>query len=113
MAKARSVKGGDVNRSEKIREVATSLGKGARPRDIRAALHEQGINVSAALITNVLSRSKKTLRRQRTESASAKTARSTPGGLSIEALVEAKKFVAKVGSIKQARLAIEALARLM
>lgn len=113
MAKARASKGGAVNRSEKIREVAASLGKGARPRDIRAALHEQGINVSAALITNVLSRSKKTLRRQRAEGVATKSLRAAPGGLSIEALVEAKKFVARVGSIKEARRALEALSRLM
>jgi len=113
MAKARGSKSGAINRSEKIREVAASLGKGARPRDIRAALQEQGINVSAALITNVLSRSKKTLRSQRSEGAAAKALRAAPRGLSIEALVEAKKFVARVGSIREAQRALEALSRLM
>ena len=111
MAKARRGKNGVVNRSEKIRAVAASIGKGARPRDIRAALHEQGIDVSAALVTNVLSRSKKNSSGPR--AAAAKGSRTATIGISIEALVEAKKYVAKVGSIKEARLALDALARLM
>ena len=55
MAKARPQEVKGVNKSEAIRSVAEDLGSGARPRDIRAALKEQGIEVSAALMFAALS----------------------------------------------------------
>jgi arginine repressor len=64
-------KSGEVNRAELIRKKAKALGKNARPRDIAAALKEQGVTVSGSLISKTLKRAgRHKIRRARTETAS-------------------------------------------
>ncbi len=50
----KSAKGVGVNRAELIRRTAKAMGKTVRPRDITAALKEQGVTVSGSLISKTL-----------------------------------------------------------
>lgn len=111
MAKERRGAANGVNKSEAIRTVAASLGAGARPRDIRLALKEQGLEVSAALVTNVLTRSAKKKPGVKTPAAAA--GRSTGENVSLAVLLQAKKLVEQAGSLAKARRALESLAKLM
>ena len=91
------------------------MGKKARPRDLIARLTEKGVDVSPALVSNVLSRTRKRRR-------GAKVARlvgagagraSRDGDVSMHSLLGAKKLVEQVGSVDEAKKAIDALARLI
>lgn len=89
-----------VNKAAKIREMFEKLGPGARPRDVIAGLAEEKIAVSSAQVSNI----KATL-----GGGGKRTAR---GGISIEDLVIAKRFVEQLGSVERAAGAISALAKL-
>ena len=52
----KAAKSGQVNRAELIRQTAKKMGKKVRPRDIIAALKEQGVTVSHSLVTKTLKR---------------------------------------------------------
>ena len=52
----KAAKSGQVTRAELIRQTAKKLGKTVRPRDIIAALKEQGVTVSHSLVTKTLKR---------------------------------------------------------
>ncbi len=45
---------GAVNKSELIRTTAKSMGKDVRPRDIVAALKEQGVTVASPMVSKIL-----------------------------------------------------------
>jgi hypothetical protein len=111
MAKSRKVRRAiplAINKSQAIREKLSDLGEEARPRDIIAALKSEGVVVSPALVTNVVTR----IRRAADQTGDGRVhARSA--SVSLEALIEAKRFVRCTGSLKAARAALEALARLM
>ena len=52
----KAAESGQVNRAELIRQTAKKKGKSVRPKDIIAALKEQGITVSHSLVTKTLKR---------------------------------------------------------
>ncbi len=106
MAKARRATAGNVNKSQAIRTMAEQLGTHARPRDIRSALKEQGIEVTAALVTNVMTR----LQHQRP--AGRARAAGSSGEICFTDLVEAKAFADRMGSIDRAKRALDMLAKL-
>lgn len=106
---ARKLKADEVNKSEKIRQAMKQLGPSARPRDIISTLKEQGIDVSAALVTNVMTRTSGRKPKKRATQARA-------GGrdaVTIGELLEAKRFVEAIGSMEAARRALQAWARLI
>jgi len=43
-----------MNKAERIRQIARSSGKKVRPRDIIAALHDEGVSVSSAQVSATL-----------------------------------------------------------
>ena len=97
-----------INKSQAIREKLTDLGDEARPRDIIAALKSDGVVVSPALVTNVVTR----IKRAADQTGDGKM-HGRSANVSLEALIGAKRFVRCAGSLKAARAALEALARLM
>ncbi len=101
-----------LTKADQIREVAKTMGKRVRPRDVRAALAAKGIDVSRAQISNVLRGMglKRRRRRRKAAAAAAPAARSV--AISIDDLVAAKKLVGQVGSIEKVKEALSALAKL-
>lgn len=103
-----------TSKADSIRQVAQGLPKPVRPRDIVAALNEQGIAVSPAQVSQVLkSMGMKRRRRGRRPSAMAgRSATSMPEMLTLDNLLAAKKLVTQLGSIEAAKQAVDALAKL-
>jgi len=104
---------GGVNKSAAIREYMAAHPR-AKPKDVAAALVEQGVQVTPMFVSAIKSNAKKRGRRK-ARAASRGPGRPSGGGastsLSIDHLVAAKKFVDQVGGVARARAAIEALAR--
>jgi hypothetical protein len=95
----------DVNKSEAIRKLKAkkpSMG----PKAIAETLTKQGIKVSPAFVSTVLSNSKK---KGKSKGAGR---RAGSGAIAVDDLVRAKKLVEKMGSIDRAQSALSALARL-
>jgi hypothetical protein len=88
-----------ANKAEAIRQAWGELGKQARPRDVIAHLGGRGVKVSSAQVS--------TLRHKNGHVASAQHA------VSLEHLLAAKNFAARIGSIDSAREALASLAKLM
>jgi lambda repressor-like predicted transcriptional regulator len=101
-----------VNKAQRIREVAKALGRKVRPRDVIAQLHKEGITVSSAQVSTTLSAAGYR-RKRRGRRAGAASAHATPnGGLNLDALIAAKTFATKVGSIAAAEAALSAIKKL-
>lgn len=112
-AKAARVKTeNSTNKSQAIRDTVVELGKKSRPRDVIAKLKSQGIDVSAALVTNVMARSGK--RRPRRATRTAGIGRTTcADNLTMESLLSAKRLLDQVGSVEEAKRALDVLAKLI
>jgi hypothetical protein len=80
--------------------------KGAKASEVVAALAEQGIEVSTAMVYNLKARRKMGRRRRKAQ------ARGEKINLSIDHLLAAKKFVEAAGGIGQAQEALAAFAKL-
>jgi len=93
----------------------SAMGKKARPRDLIARLTEKGVEVSPALVSNVLSRTRKRRRGAKVARlVGAGPSRASRGGdVSMNSLLGAKKLVEQVGSVGEAKKAIDAFSRLM
>lgn len=120
MAKKRGRRSGS-NKSQQIRDTYESLGADARPRDVLHALQSQGIDVSRALVTNVLKRHGAGPARKPGRPAGKATAKKAGAGrpgrppkaagdVSLGAVMAAKKLVGEVGSLAAARKALDTLA---
>mgnify|MGYP007061986502 CR=1 FL=1 len=113
----------EVNKSEEIRKVATSMkAKGEKPRPVTiiTALGKQGIEVSSPQVSMVLKRmgfrprKRKTGKAAATRAAAAKkpVARTkAAAAISVDDLLAAKKVAEKFGSAEQAIKVLEALKR--
>jgi arginine repressor len=109
-----------VNKSQEIREYVTS-NRAASAKAVVEAMQEKGIKVTAAMVANVKSKAGLTRgRRGRPRKAAnlngsvrrvGRPAKNN-SDVALEALIEAKKFVAKVGSTQQALDVIRALEKL-
>jgi arginine repressor len=104
---------GEPSKAQRIRDVAKTLGKKVRPRDVIAELAKEGVKVSSAQVSMTL-RSAGYTRRRRGKKAAASTAAAPAfgNGLNVEALLAAKALIAKVGGIENAQAAISALKKL-
>ena len=104
---------GQVNKAQRIRDVAKTLGKKVRPKDVIAELAKEGITVSSAQVSSTLSAAG--YRRKRRGKKAAVAAASHPAngnGLNLDALIAAKALIAKVGSVEVAQEALAALKKL-
>ena len=110
MARARRNRKGDVNKSQAIRDLVAERGNKVRPRDIIAELAQKGIEVSPALVTNVISRGTGRKTRGRRPGVAA---RGGSGQVSITTLLEAKRLVTEAGSVDDAKRALDTLSRLL
>jgi len=111
-------KSADINKSEEIRKLATSMkAKGEKPRPVTiiAALKSKDIEVSSPQVSMVLKRMGFRPRRRRKSgdlvaaAAAANKAGKSKSKISVEDLVAAKKAVGRLGGLDRALAAIEAL----
>lgn len=98
----RRKRSGDVNKSEEIRNVFRSKGPEFRPKDLIAHLASKGIDVSPAQVSNVKAALYKSGGPRR-------RGRPSGGGVSVNALQQAKALVDQVGSVTAAKQALDVL----
>jgi hypothetical protein len=107
---AKRVKRGQ--RSQAIRDYL-STHPSAGPKDVIAALKEQGVSVTVGLVSNVkYGGKKKKSRRGRIMIARAAARRTRAGSLSIEQLLSVKQFADSIGGAEQLRQALAMLDQL-
>ena len=103
----------DVSKSQAIRNYQKE-NPGAGPQAVAKALAKDGVKVTAAFVSTVKSMDKR--RAERLEYADVAVLRGfgegEAGELSLGLLFKAKRLVEELGGIQEARLALEALARL-
>lgn len=97
-----------LSKAEAIRQTARTLPKPVRPRDVIAALAAQGVSVSSAQVSTVLSAAGMK-RRRRGRRPKVEVVQST---LTLDSLLAAKKLVNQLGSVEAAKTAVDALAKL-
>jgi len=117
-----------VNKSQTIRDYCAA-NPDAKPLEVAAAMKAQGLDVNAQFVSTVKSnakKSKKTGRRGRPAGASNKVAApkkqaakqpatkasSASGEVSLDALLNAKKLIAEMGGVENARNALTVLEQL-
>lgn len=105
-----------INKSQEIRDYVKA-NRNASAKDVVEALKQRGIKVSAPMVANVKSKSGLTRSRRgrppKNGVASKYKKRSANGtDVALETLIEAKRFVAKVGSTQKAVDVIRALEKL-
>jgi arginine repressor len=109
---AKASNAGEVSKAQRIRDVAKTLGRKVRPRDVIAELAKEGVKVSSAQVSMTL-RSAGYKRRRRGKRAAAAVAHPASGnGLNLDALIAAKALIAKVGSVETAEEALRVLKKL-
>jgi len=96
-------KSATVSKAQAIRDEFAAQGIDARPKDIISSLASKGVEVSSAQVSNI----KATLGQK-----PGRRGRGANGELSIDALLETKKFADSIGGVEVARKALEALLRL-
>src|SRR5262245_44934916 len=106
MAK-RAARGGP-NKSEAIRAYK-STHKRAKPKDIAEALGNEGIKVTAAFVSTVLS----TARRKKGKGGRRASAKPAGSGSDYSHLIQARKLADQMGGLEKARAALDALAKIL
>jgi arginine repressor len=102
-----------INKAQKIRDVAKTMGKTVRPKDVIAELAKEGITVSSAQVSTTLRAAGFRRKRRGKKVAAAAGARPATGHrLNLDALLAAKALIAKVGSIELAQEALAAMKKL-
>ena len=99
-----------TSKADRIRRTAKSMGGKVRPRDVIAALRDEGVDVTSAQVSTVL-RSMGMKRRGRGGRRPAVVER-VASTLTLESLLAAKHLVERLGSVEAAKTAVDALARL-
>lgn len=96
-------------RGEKSQAVRDYLAanKKAKGAEVVAALAEKGIKVSLPMVYNLKARKRMGKRRRKAEAGGQAI------GVSLDHLLAAKKLVDQVGSVEKAKIALEALGKLM
>jgi hypothetical protein len=103
-----------VSGSESIRQFIAKH-PGSMPKEIRQGLKQQGVKVSMGLISSVkYSGGKKTGKKKRRMRASVvhAAARRTSASVTVEQLLEVKKFADSLGGADQVRMALDTLEQL-
>jgi hypothetical protein len=99
---------GGPNKSELIRTYKSNH-KRAKPKDISAALGKEGITVTPAFVSTVLS----TARRKKGKGMRRAAARPAAGGGDYSHLIQARKLADQMGGVDKARAALDALAKIL
>jgi len=106
-------KAADTSKAQRIRDVAKTLGRKVRPRDVIAELAKEGITVSSPQVSSTLRAAGYRRKRRGRKVATATAAvASSSNGLNLDALIAAKALIAKVGSIEVAEEALRAMKKL-
>ncbi len=102
-----------VNKSQEIRDYVKA-NREASAKDVVEALKRKGIKVSAPMVANVKSKAGLTRSRRGRPpgSGASKIGRGSASDIALDTLIEAKRFVAKVGSAQKAVDLIRALEKL-
>jgi hypothetical protein len=105
-----------VNKTAKIRKVASELvaqGEPPRPKVIKEILEAEGIEVSSAQVSMALTDTEFAYRRNKVEWTRPQVVFPDPalalGQVSIDDVLEARKFVERLGSLEKAMAALVAL----
>lgn len=94
-----------VSKADAIRQKYDEMGHDARPRDIIAALHSDGVKVTSAQVSML---------RSKIASNGKSTARPrTAGTVPFEHLLAAKQLAERLGGVEKARQAVDSFAKLM
>jgi len=106
---------GKTSKAQAIRDVATELGKKARPKDIIAALAEKGIKVASAQVSITLKAAglRRGRRRRKVVAVVAPTHSGNGHSLDINELVKVKKLAEELGGTAKLKELAAALERLM
>jgi arginine repressor len=102
----------EVSKAQRIRDIAKTLGKKVRPRDVIAELAKEGVKVSSAQVSMTLRSAGYKRRRRGKRSAAAAAHPAVGNGLNLDALIAAKALIAKVGSVETAEEALRVLKKL-
>jgi hypothetical protein len=82
---------GQINKAQRIRDVAKTLGKKVRPKDVIAELAKEGVGVSSAQVSTTLSAAGYRRKRRRKQLAPAAAVNPANGnGLDLNALIAAR-----------------------
>jgi hypothetical protein len=101
------------NKSKAIRDYKSSH-SGAGPKDIAAALAEQGVKVTAGFVSTVLSNAKRRGKKGRRKGGRPAGTGAKPGRKdALSQLVLAKKMSDQFGGLEKARAALNALAQIL
>ncbi|QDU89077.1 hypothetical protein Pla175_24630 [Pirellulimonas nuda] len=101
-----------VNKSEEIRNYKKANAT-ARPKDVVDGLKAKGIEVSSALVSNVLGPKKKRVKKRPGAKPGPKPQPAAAGeSVKIEALIEASAFAGKVGGVEKAQSILKTLGRI-
>jgi arginine repressor len=104
---------GETSKAQRIRDVAKTLGRKVRPRDVIAELAKEGITVSSAQVSMTLRSAGYRRKRRGRKVASVKAAAaSSSNGLNLDALIAAKALITKLGSVEVAEEALRAMKKL-
>lgn len=106
---------GEERKADSIRRVAGGMTGRIRPRDVIAALGEEGIKVGFAQVGQVLRNMRKSRRQSARGTAGGRNTRAAHTGttISLEALFAAKKLADQLGGIQAAKQAVDALAKIV
>jgi len=102
---------GKITKAQQIRDVAKTMGKKVRPKDIIAILAKDGVKVSSAQVSTTL-RAAGYRRKRRGKKATGAATPVASNGLTLNALVAAKELIHKAGGVKAAEAAIQAMKKL-
>jgi arginine repressor len=101
-------KSGGPNKSQAIRAYK-STHKRSKPKEIAAALAKEGVTVTPAFVSTVLS----TARRKKGKGTRRPAAKAASGGSAYSQLIQARKLADQMGGIDKAREALDALAKIL
>jgi len=105
-------KSGGPNKSVAIREYKAANGD-AGPKAIAEALSKDGIKVTPAFVSTVLSNDKRRTGKGRRRRGGRRGGGRPSGNKALASLIQAKKLAEQMGGIEPARRALNALAKLL
>ena len=101
-------KAGGPNKSKAIRAYK-STHKRSKPKEIAEALAKEGVTVTPAFVSTVLS----TARRKKGKGGRRSPGKAARGGDAYSHLIQARKLADQMGGVEKARAALDALAKIL
>jgi hypothetical protein len=111
MGASMAKRGAGPNKSAAIRDYKSSH-KDAGPKQVAEALGKEGIKVTPAFVSTVLSNDKRRGRKGRRKGGGRRGGAPRSGG-ALATLIQAKKLSDQMGGIDKARAALDALAKIL